>query len=61
MIADEGAVRVTASLTRTQELTLKELSAKHRVSVAWLVRYGVDLLIEQSRESQLPLDLGRRH
>lgn len=60
VIAEEGVVRVTASLSRTQEMALKELAAKHKVSVAWLVRYAVDLLVEQGREAQLPLDFARR-
>ena len=60
IIAEEGVVRVTASLSRAQEQALKELAAKHKVSVAWLVRYAVDQLVEQGREAQLPLDFARR-
>ncbi|MBW0145542.1 ribbon-helix-helix protein, CopG family [Sphingomicrobium clamense] len=60
MIADEGIVRVTASLTRSQEAALKELAQRNRVSVAWLVRYAVDLLIDGIEETQLPLDLRGR-
>lgn len=60
VIAEEGVVRVTASLSRAQEQALKELAAKHKVSVAWLVRYAVDQLVEQGREAQLPLDFARR-
>jgi hypothetical protein len=60
VIADEGVVRVTASLSRGQEQALKELAARHKVSVAWLIRYAVDQLVEQGREAQLPLDFGRR-
>lgn len=60
IIAEEGVVRVTASLSRAQEQALKDLAAKHKVSVAWLVRYAVDQLVEQGREAQLPLDFGRR-
>jgi hypothetical protein len=60
VIADEGVVRVTASLSRGQEQALKELAARHKVSVAWLVRYAVDQLIQEGREAQLPLDFGRR-
>ena len=60
VIADEGVVRVTASLSRVQEHALKELAARHKVSMAWLVRYAVDQLVEQGREAQLPLDFGRR-
>jgi hypothetical protein len=60
VIAEDGVVRVTASLSRCQEQALKELANKHKVSVAWLVRYAVDQLVEQGREAQLPLDFGLR-
>ena len=50
---EEGVVRVTASLSRTQEAALKELAAKHKVSVAWMVRHAVDQLVEQGGEAQL--------
>lgn len=60
VIAEDGVVRVTASLSRCQEQALKELANKHKVSVAWLVRYAVDQLVEQGREAQLPLDFGSR-
>lgn len=59
VIAEEGMVRVTASLSRTQEAALKELAHRHKVSVAWLVRYAVDQLVEHGQEAQLPLDFGR--
>ena len=52
-IAEEGVVRVTASLSRAQEAALKELAAKHKVSLAWMVRYAVDQLVEQGGEAQL--------
>ena len=39
---------------------LKDLAAKHKVIVGWLIRYAVDQLVEQGREAQLPLDFGRR-
>jgi len=60
VIADDGVVRVTASLSRAQEQLLKELAAKHKVSVAWLIRYAVDHLLEQGREAQIPLNFARR-
>ncbi len=60
IIADEGVVRVTASLSRAQDQALKDLAAKHKVSVAWLIRYAVDQLLEQGGEAQLPLDFGKR-
>lgn len=61
IIAEEGVVRVTASLSRKQEAVLKELATRHKVSVAWLVRYAVDQFIEQGSDAQLPLDFGRRN
>ncbi|MFC3579224.1 hypothetical protein [Sphingomonas hylomeconis] len=51
---------MTASISRTQEQALKDLAAKYKVSMAWLVRYAVDQLVEQGREAQLPLDFARR-
>lgn len=59
VIAEDGVVRVTASLSRGQEAALKELALRHKVSVAWLVRYAVDQLVEQGREAQLPFDFNR--
>lgn len=59
VIAEEGMVRVTASLSRAQEAALKELARRHKVSVAWLVRYAVDQLVEHEQAAQLPLDFGR--
>lgn len=57
---DETSVRVTATLTKEQNRVLRALAAKHNVSVAWLVRYSVSLLVEQADTVQLPLDLIRR-
>lgn len=54
------SVRVTASLTKDQDRVLRALADKHKVSVAWLVRYAVAQLVEQADEVQLPLDLIRR-
>ncbi|KQM72984.1 hypothetical protein ASE72_19045 [Sphingomonas sp. Leaf20] len=61
LIAEEGVVRVTASLSRAQEAALKGLALKHKVSVAWLVRYAVDQLVEQGESAQLPLKFGLRN
>lgn len=61
VIAEEGVVRVTASLCRGQEAALKELAARHKVSVAWLVRFAGDQLVDQGREAQLPLEFGQRN
>ena len=57
---DDPSVRVTTSLTAQQDLVLRALAAKHRVSVAWLVRYAVSQLVEQADNVQLPLNLIRR-
>ena len=57
---DDLGVRVTASLTREQDRVLRALSDKHKVSVAWLIRYAVGQLVEQADTVQLPLDLIRR-
>ena len=57
MVAEDGVVRVTATLSKKQEAALRNLSAQHKVSVAWLVRYAVDQLLDGRTEVQLPLDL----
>ncbi|MGH6679564.1 MAG: hypothetical protein ACREDL_11705 [Bradyrhizobium sp.] len=57
---DDPGVRVTASLTREQHRVLRALADKHKISVAWLVRYAVSRLVEQADAIQLPLDLVRR-
>ena len=57
---DDLGVRVTASLTKEQDRVLRALAAKHKVSVAWLIRYAVSQLVEQADNVQLPLDLMRR-
>jgi hypothetical protein len=57
MVADDGVVRVTATLSKKQEAALRAMAARNKVSVAWLVRYAVDQLIQASAEPQLPFDL----
>lgn len=52
-----ASVRVTASLPPQQYRVLVALAAKHKVSVAWLVRYAISQLAEQAETVQLPLDL----
>jgi len=52
--------RVTASLTKEQHRVLRALAEKHKVSVAWLIRYAVSQLVEQAETVQLPLDIFRR-
>jgi hypothetical protein len=54
---DEG-VRVTATLTKKQDRMLRALAAKHKVSVAWLIRHSVDRLLSEGDSVQLPLDFG---
>jgi hypothetical protein len=58
--SDDMSVRVTASLTKEQDRVLRTLAAKHKVSVAWLIRYAVAQLVEQADAVQLPLNLIRR-
>lgn len=56
----DASVRITVSLTREQDRVLRALADKHKVSVAWLVRYAVTELVDQANSVQLPLDLIRR-
>lgn len=49
--------RVTVTLTQEQVLALKGLAAKHKVAVAWVVRYAVERLLDEGQAVQLPLDL----
>jgi len=58
--SDEPGVRVTATLSAQQDRVLRGLAAKNKVSVAWLIRYAVDRLIEQGETVQLSLNLSRR-
>lgn len=55
----EPTVRVTATITKEQDRTLRGLAAGHDVSVAWLVRYAISRLVEQADSVQFPLDLRR--
>lgn len=57
---DDMSVRVTTSLTAQQDRVLRALAAKHKVSVAWLVRYAVAQLVERADTAQLSLDLIER-
>ena len=58
--SDVGSVRITATLTKEQHRMLRALADKHKVSVAWLVRYAVNDFVEQAGSVQFPLDLSRR-
>jgi len=54
------AVRVTTTLTRQQHAELERLAKQHGVKVAWLIRRGVERLIEQANGGALlPLDFGQ--
>ena len=59
MAAKESTVRVTATITKEQDRMLRGLADRHKVSVAWLIRYAVSRLIEQADSVQFPLDLPR--
>lgn len=59
MPSSDESVRVTATLSKKQERMLRALAAKHKVSVAWLIRHAVDRLLAEGESVQLPLDLGR--
>jgi hypothetical protein len=54
---EDASVRVTASLTSQQDRVLRALAVKHKVSVAWLVRFAVAQLVERADTVQLSLDL----
>ena len=56
----DGSVRVTATLTNEQVRILRALAEKHKVSIAWLVRYAVSQFVEQADSVQLPLDFSQR-
>lgn len=56
MPSGDESVRVTATLTKKQERMLRALAAKHKVSVAWLIRHAVDRLLAEGDSVQLPLD-----
>jgi hypothetical protein len=58
MPSSDESVRVTATLSKKQERMLRALAAKHKVSVAWLIRYAVDRLLAEGEGAQLPLDFG---
>lgn len=57
--SDSEGIRVTATITKDQDRLLKATAAKHKVSVAWLVRHAIDRLLAEGDAIQLPLDLER--
>ncbi len=53
----KNAVRVTTTLSTQQHAALEQLAKKHRISLSWLVRKAVDMLIEQAEGGPfLPLE-----
>lgn len=53
----KNASRVTATLTLQQRATLEQMAKKNGVSVAWLVRKSVEMMIEQAQGGPLlPLE-----
>jgi Ribbon-helix-helix protein, copG family len=58
VLTGEEGVRVTATITRQQQRLLRALAARHKVSVAWLIRHAIDRLLSEGESLQLPLDLG---
>lgn len=50
--------RMTTTLTTSQKAALHELAAKHKVSVAWLIREAIDRFIEEAGGGpKLPFDV----
>lgn len=43
---DNSAHRLSVSLTAEQHRELREIARKNRVSVAWVVREAIDLLLK---------------
>lgn len=56
-VSRDDGVRVTATITKQQDRTLKALADQHKISVAWLVRHAIDRLLREGDTVQLPLDL----
>jgi hypothetical protein len=53
----KNAVRVTTTLSRQQHAALEEMANKNRISVSWLIRKAVDMLIEDAHGGPfLPLE-----
>lgn len=51
------AHRLSISLTRDQYDALQELAEKNNVTLAWLARYALDQLLQQTGAGQQPLPL----
>ncbi len=54
-----NSVRTSFTLSRTQYERLGELALRSDVSVAWLIRYAVQELLEKPEAEQLPLPIRR--
>jgi hypothetical protein len=58
----KDSVRKTATLTREQVAELDRIAKRDGISVSWLLRKGVELLIERANEGPLlPGVVGGRH
>jgi hypothetical protein len=56
------SVRKTATLTKEQVAELDRIAKRDGISVSWLLRKGVELLIERANEGPLlPGMIGGRH
>lgn len=54
-----SSVRTSFTLSRVQYERLGELALRSNVSVAWLIRYAVQELLEKPESEQLPLPIKR--
>jgi hypothetical protein len=53
----KNAARITTTLSRQQHAALEQLAKKNGISVSWLVRKAVDMLIEYAQGGPfLPLE-----
>ena len=58
----KNSVRKTATLSEDQVIELERIAQRDGVSVSWLVRKGVELLIERANDGPLlPGLMGGRH
>ncbi|WP_449280108.1 ribbon-helix-helix domain-containing protein [Luteimonas changyuni] len=53
------SVRTSFTLSRLQHERLSELALRSGVSVAWLIRYAVQELLDNPEAGQLPLPIKR--
>lgn len=50
-----SATRVTVTLTKEQDNTLRTLAGRHKVSVAWLVRNALDRIVAGDVDLAFPV------